>query len=362
MHVPFLDLKAQYSALEKPIQDAVDRVLRSCAFASGPEVEAFEKMFAAYCESDHAVGVSSGTAALELLLRAHDIGPGDEVITVANTFFATAEAISLVGATPVLVDARESDALMDPARLDAAITKNTKAIIPVHLYGQPADMDAVLDVAKASDILVIEDSCQAHGARYKGSRAGSLADAGAFSFYPGKNLGAYGEGGAVTTSNADIAERVRQLRDHGSPKKYEHAVIGRNDRMDELQGAILQVKLQHLDAWNEARRSHANSYRDRLEGHVALLEEQRDRESVYHLFIARVPNRESVQGALRDAGIATGIHYPIPIHLQPAYGGTDLGRFPVSEALASDILSLPMFPELTEEQISYVAETLRAVV
>ncbi|MFH1671059.1 MAG: DegT/DnrJ/EryC1/StrS family aminotransferase [Patescibacteria group bacterium] len=366
MQVPFLDLKAQYTTLRPDVYEAIGRVLNSCAFAGGPEVEAFEKAFASYCEVDECIGVGSGTGALELILRAYEIGPGDDVITVANTFFATAEAISLVGARPVLIDADEGTALMDPKLLEKAITPQTKAVIPVHLFGQPADMDPILEIARKHQLIVIEDSCQAHGAMYKGRKTGSLADSAAFSFYPGKNLGAYGEAGAITTNDPHIAERVRMLRDHGMPRKYQHELVGRNDRMDGIQGAVLVVKLKHLDQWNEARRRHAAQYRSLLGDcdRIQLIKEREDSQLVYHLFVARVPDRDRVLSELKEAGIATGIHYPIPIHLQRAYEhlGYKEGRFPVSETLALEIISLPMFAELTQEQICFVADTLKRVV
>lgn len=366
MQVPFLDLKAQYTTLRPEADEAIGRVLASCAFAGGPEVEAFEKAFANYCEVDECMGVGSGTGALELILRAYGIGPGDDVITAANTFFATAEAISLVGARPVLIDADEGTALMDHKLLEKAITSQTKAVIPVHLFGQPADMDSILEIARKYKLIVIEDSCQAHGARYKGRKTGSLSDSAAFSFYPGKNLGAYGEAGAVTTNDPHIAERIRMLRDHGMPRKYQHELVGRNDRMDGIQGAILGVKLRHLDGWNEARRRHAAQYRSLLGDcdRIKLIKERGDSQPVYHLFVARVTDRDRVLSELKEAGIATGIHYPIPIHLQRAYEflGYKEGSFPVSETLALEMISLPMFAELSQEQICFVADTLKRVV
>ncbi len=365
MSVPFIDLQAQYAALREEIDGAIQRVIRSCAFSGGPEVAAFEQAFARYCGVQHCAGVSSGTAALELLLRAYGIGPGDEVITTANTFFATAEAISLAGARPVFVDVEEETALLDPSLLEAAISPRTRAVIPVHLYGQPADMDAIRRIAGEHRLIVIEDSCQAHGARHRGKRAGALGDAAAFSFYPGKNLGAYGEAGAVTTDDAAIAERVQLLRDHGSRKKYEHEVVGRNDRMDGIQGAILAAKLPHLDDWNRLRRGHVERYRSLLGKNPAIrfFAEKDGRESAHHLFVIRVPERDRVQAELRSRGIDTIIHYPFPLHLQRAYRelGHREGDFPVTERLAREILSLPLFPELTEEQIRAVTDTLLEV-
>ncbi len=358
MPVPFLDLKAQYQTIKPEVDPAIQAVVDSCAFALGPAVDKFEKDFAAYTGARHCIGVGSGTAALELILRALDIGPGDEVITVANTFFASAEAVSLAGATPVLADCREVDALIDPADIEKRITKKSRAIIPVHLYGQCADMEAIQSIADKHGLKVIEDACQAHGSSYQGKKAGSLAFAAAFSFYPGKNLGAFGEGGGITTDDDDLAAKVRMLRDHGMPEKYKHSLVGYNERMDGIQGAVLDVKLKYLDRWNSARRSHSAVYRKLLapEPRVKLFAEHPGREQNYHLFVIRVSNRDKVQQNLKDKGIATGIHYPIPIHLQTAYSGMGWkkGDYPVSEKLAGEILSLPMFAELTDEQIHEV--------
>jgi dTDP-4-amino-4,6-dideoxygalactose transaminase len=352
MSVPFLDLQAQYRSIKAEVDPAMQQVLDSSAYVLGPAVEAFEKDFAAYCGAAHCIAVNSGTAALALLMQAYDIGAGDEVITVTNSFFASAEAISEIGATPVLVDCTDDTALMDPTLIEAAITPRTKAIIPVHLYGQPADMDSINAIAKKHGLLVFEDACQAHGARYNGKRTGSLADGAAFSFYPGKNLGCYGEGGAITTDNADIATKLRVLREHGSPKKYHHDMVGWNERMDGIQGAVLGVKLKHLDTWNAARRAHAETYRTNLPAAAKLFGIQSGSESVYHLFVIRVADRDNVQKKLADKGIATGIHYPVPIHLQPAYSGRwKMGDFPNAEKQANEILSLPMFAELTDDQI-----------
>jgi dTDP-4-amino-4,6-dideoxygalactose transaminase len=363
MPVPFLDLSAQYRSIKKEMDPAIQQVIDTNAFALGPAVERFEQNFAAYCDTKHAVGLASGTAALELLLRAYNIGSGDEVITVANSFFATAEAIALVGAMPVLVDCREDDALIDVTLIEKVITKKTKAIIPVDLYGQCADMDAVNAIAKKHNLIVIEDACQAHGSTYKGKRAGSLSAAGAFSFYPGKNLGAFGEAGAITTNDAEITTKVRMLREHGMPEKYLHTVLGRNDRMDGIQGAVLDVKLKHLDEWNKARRMHASLYRSLLkdESRIKLFTEHPDREQNYHLFVVRVQNRDAVQKKLKDAGISTGIHYPVPIHKQKAAidGGYSKGNFPIADKISSEILSLPMFAELTETQIKEVCDALK---
>lgn len=364
MPVPFLDLRAQYRSIKTEIDPAIQSVLDSCAFALGPAVEAFEKDFAAYCGATECIGVGNGTSALELILMAYDIGAGDEVITVANSFFASAEAISLTKATPILIDCNETDALIDVTKIEAAITPKTKAIIPIHLYGQCADMDAILEISKKHNLIVIEDACQAHGSSYKGKRAGGIGHGGAFSFYPGKNLGAYGEGGAVTTSDEAIAKKIRMLRDHGMSEKYKHAVVGRNERLDGIQGAVLGVKLKHLEAWNTARRKHAAQYFSLLKDHpnVTVFTVHDHNISNFHLFVIRVQNRDAVQAKLKDKGIATSIHYPIPIHLQEAYAGIwKQGDFPVAEKITGELLSLPMFAELKKNQVQEVCEALKEV-
>lgn len=366
MKVPFLDLQAQYQTIRPEIALAMQKVLDDAAFAGGPYVAQFEKEFALFCRCQHALGVSNGTAALWMALRGLGVGPGDEVITVPNTFIATAEAISMCGAKPVFVDIDETTYTMNPALLEAAITSRTAAIIPVHLYGQMADMDAIMAIAKAHELFVIEDACQAHGATYKGRPAGSIGDAGCFSFYPGKNLGAYGEAGAVVTHNAELAAKIKLLRDHGQPQKYHHNLIGWNGRMDGLQGAILSVKLKYLAAWNEARRRHAQLYRALLAGleNVVLPREAIDAQHVYHIYAVRVQNRDRAMKALAEKGIQCGVHYPIPLHLQEAYhflGWRD-GSFPIAEMCAVELLSLPMFPELTVEQLEYVASEIKRLV
>jgi dTDP-4-amino-4,6-dideoxygalactose transaminase len=359
VQVPFLDLRAQYATIRGDLASVWQQVLESTAFAGGPFVAAFEKEFASFCGCEFALGVSSGTAALWLTLLASGVGPGDEVITVPNTFIATAEAISLCGATPVFVDVDPQTYTLDPNLLEPAITPRTKAVIPVHLYGQPADMDPILATAQRHGLLVIEDACQAHGAEYKGRKAGSFSHAGCFSFYPGKNLGAYGEAGAVVTNDPELAQKIRILRDHGQVERYQHSVIGWNDRMDGLQGAVLSVKLRHLDKWNEARRSHARFYSKLLKGldSVTLPREAGYARHVYHIYAVRVPQRDELAAALRQQDIWCGIHYPVPIHLQRAYEflGYQEGSFPVAEQAARETLSLPMFPELTMEQIERVA-------
>ena len=361
--IPLVDLQAQYRSIKPDIDAAVQRVLDSAQFALGPEVAAFERQFARYCATDHAIGVNTGTSALHLAMLALGIGPGDEVITVPFTFVATIAAIEYAGAKPVFVDVDPVFYTMDPARLEAAITPRTKAIIPVHLYGQPADMDPILEVAGRRGLAVIEDACQSHGAEYHGRRCGSMGVLGCFSFYPGKNLGAYGEGGAVVTRSAELAARMRLLRSWGEEVRYTHTHRGFNYRMDGIQGAILDVKLRHLEAWTEARRSHAATYARCLADTGVIVPRVRDgSRHVYHVYAVRTPQRDAVRAKLTAAGVQTGIHYPIPLHLQPAYRdlGYGPGDFPVSEALAATVLSLPMFPELTEPQIEMIADGVRA--
>ena len=362
MKVNFVDLKAQYQTIKPEIDKAIENVISNTAFILGKAVAEFEEQFAAYCGAKHCVGINSGTSALIMALKALDVGEGDEVITTPNTFIATAEAISFAGATPVFVDIEEKNYNLDPARLEKAITGKTKAVIPVHLYGQPADMDPILEIAEKKGIAVIEDAAQAHGAQYKGKKTGGLAKAACFSFYPGKNLGAYGEGGAVTTNDENIAQKVRMLRDHGSPKKFYHEFIGNNCRLEGIQGAVLSVKLRHLDKWNDGRRKNADLYRKYLEGTgVGLPQEMPYARHVYHVFCVRVKERQKLIDFLKEKGIFTNIHYPIPIHLQKAYSflGYKKGDFPVTEGCKDEILSLPMFAELTEEEIKYTADCIK---
>ncbi|MDT8367537.1 MAG: DegT/DnrJ/EryC1/StrS family aminotransferase [bacterium] len=367
MKVNFLDLKVQYEAIKDEIADALQAVLDKTAFAGGPFVARFEEEFAAYCQTEHAIGVGSGTEALWITLLAAGIGPGDEVITAPNTFIATAEAISFTGATPVFVDIDEATHNMDPNLLEAAISGKTKAVIPVHLFGQPADMDPILAIARKYGLFVLEDACQAHGAEYKGKRTGSLGDAGAFSFYPGKNLGAYGEAGAVTTSDADLAAKMKMIRDHGQAAKYYHDVVGWNGRMDGFQGAVLSVKLKHLDQWNDARRKNAELYRQNLAGIEGVItpEEADFARHVYHLYAIRLldADRDAFMKGLNEKEIFCGIHYPVPVHFQKAYADLGLGEgsFPVAEKCASQYVSLPMFPELGEEQIRFVSEVISSM-
>jgi len=358
MKVPFLNLKAQYDSIAHEVEQSIKEVLATCAFSGGPYVEKFEEEFAEFCGCSFAVGVGSGTEALWLALMALGVQPGDEVVTAPNSFIATAEAISLCGARPVFVDVEESSLTMDPALLEQAITPRTKAIIPVHLYGQPADMDAIVAIAKRHGVAVLEDACQAHGAEYKGKRAGSLGDAGCFSFYPGKNLGAYGEAGCVVTKDEALAHQIKMLRDHGQSRKYHHQLVGINGRMDGIQGAVLSAKLKYLASWNSVRREHASLYHEMLDGvpAVSVLQEMPYARHVYHLYAVRTADRDRLRQVLHDSGIECGVHYPVPIHLQEAYAsrGEGVGSFPVAESSARELLSLPMFPELTKEQISYI--------
>jgi dTDP-4-amino-4,6-dideoxygalactose transaminase len=360
--VPFLDLKAQYRSIKVEIDPAIAHVLETTQFVLGGEVEAFEREFAAYSGAAQGIAVNSGTSALHLALLAAGIGPGDEVITVPNTFVATVAAVKYTGARPVLVDIDPARFTMDPARVEAAITPRTKALLPVHLYGQPADMDPIVEIARRRGLVVIEDAAQAHGARYKGRPVGSLGDLACFSFYPGKNLGAYGEGGMVLTSNAEYAKKIRMLRDWGQDRKYNHLLAGYNYRMEGMQGAILRVKLRHLEKWTEARRAHAARYGRLLaDCGVGIPAEAAEARHVYH--VVRTSQREAVMKALGEQGIQTGIHYPIPVHLQPAYADPAYARgsFPLAEKAADEVTSLPMFPEMNEEQLQLVAGALRAL-
>jgi len=359
--VPFLDLRAQYETIRHDVDAAMKGVVESGMFVLGPAVSGFEKAFASYVGVKEAVCMNSGTAALQLGLMAIGLEPGDEVIIPANTFIATAEAVVWAGGKPVLVDVNEDDFNMDPAALEAARTPRTRGVIPVDLYGQPARLDEIQAFADRHGLFLLEDACQAHGARYKGRSAGTFGRAAAFSFYPGKNLGAYGEGGALVTDDPAIAEKARMLRDHGQSRKYEHALMGHNYRLEGLQGAVLGVKLPHLDGWNDARRRVAGWYREALGGlAVRLPEEKPDVRHVYHLFVIRVPRRDAFQAFLKDQGIDTLIHYPIPLHLQPALQGLGYskGAFPVTERLAGEIVSLPIFPELRQEQVQRVGRAI----
>ncbi|WP_424627915.1 DegT/DnrJ/EryC1/StrS family aminotransferase [Bradyrhizobium sp. SYSU BS000235] len=360
--IPFLDLKAQYRQLKPEIDEAISRALESAQFVLGPEVTSFEERFASYCGAAHCKAVSSGTSALHLALLAAGVGPGDEVITVPMTFVATTAAILYSGAKPVFVDVHPDTWTMDPALIEAAITPRTKAILPVHLHGLMADMDAITAIARRHQLIVIEDAAQAHGAEYKGRRAGSIGSLGCFSFYPGKNLGAYGEGGAVVCNDPELAQRVALLRDWGQESKYNHVVAGYNYRMDGIQGAILNVKMKYIEDWTEARRAAAARYDRLLEGlSVKRPSAAPYMRHVYHVYSVQLAQRDHVQAALQAAGVATGIHYPVPVHLQKAYAqlGYRAGDFPVTEMLARQFLSLPIYPELQTGQISMVTSELK---
>ena len=360
--IPFVDLKAQYRSIKPEVTAAIAGVLESCEFTLGSEVAAFEEEFAAYCRAEHGVGVNSGTSALHLALLAAGVGPGDEVITVPFTFLATVSAIDYTGARPVFVDVDPRTLTMDPAALEAAITPRTRAVIPVHLYGRPADMDPIVAIARRHGLVVIEDAAQAHGADYKGRRVGTLGDMACFSFYPGKNLGAYGEGGLVVTDSPEYTRTLRMLRDWGAEKKYEHVLKGYNYRMEGIQGAVLRVKLRHLDDWTEARRAAAARYDELLvDSGVETPPPAPDARHVYHIYAVRTASRQAWQDALQQQGIQTGVHYPVPVHLQPAFAdlGYRAGQFPASERAAKEVLSLPMFPELSAEQCETVCGAVR---
>jgi dTDP-4-amino-4,6-dideoxygalactose transaminase len=362
MKVPFLDLRSQHAPLRAEIDRAIAEVIDESAFAGGPFVVRFEEDFATYCDCPHAVGVGSGTEALWFCLLALGVGPGDEVITVPNSFMATAEAITFCGAKPVFVDVDEHTYTMDPSGLAKALTSRTKAIIPVHLFGQPADMDPIVDFACQHGLFVIEDAAQAHGAEYKGRRVGTLGDAACFSFYPGKNLGALGEAGAVVSKNAELEKKIRILRDHGQVRKYHHTMIGWNGRMDGIQGAVLRVKLRHLERGNELRRSHAERF-DRIFDGIAEIVRPVAAASVrhvYHVYAIRIQERDEMIRILDEKGIGSGVHYPVPIHLQEAYRslGYERGAFPIAERCATELISLPMYPELTSAQVELVGRTV----
>jgi len=362
MKIPFVDLKSLHGEIKNELREVFDRVLDNSTFVLGPEVQRFEQEFAAYVGTTHCVALNTGTAAIHLALAALNVGLGDEVITVPHTFIATAEAITAVGARPVFVDIDPVSFTMDPALLEAAISNKTRAIIPVDLYGQVADMDPILEIANHHGIPVIEDACQAHGAEYRGRKAGAFGIAGCFSFYPGKNLGACGEGGAVTTNDADLAQRIRLWRDHGSSKRYEHIFPGLNMRMEGLQGGVLSVKLRYLDSWNEQRRQAAAIYDKALaDSGIVTPTEMNYGRHVYHLYVVQSDNRNVLRQQLADAGIESGLHYPTPLHLQEAYRflGYKEGSFPVTEKVRSRILSLPMYPGIHPDAIERVASELQ---
>jgi len=359
--IPLVGLYDQYQIIKPEIDEAIQGIINRSAFVGGEDVRRFEEEFAEYCEAKTCVGVGNGTDAIYLTLRAMGVGDGDEVITVAHTFIATSEAISMTGARPVFIDINEATMLMDPALIEPAITPRTKAIIPVHLYGQPCDMDAIMVIAERHGLKVIEDAAQAHGARWRGRRVGSIGDASCFSFYPGKNLGAFGDAGAVVSNDTDLIERIRMLANHGRLEKYTHKMEGVNSRLDAMQAAILRVKLRHLEQWNESRRRHADFYCESFSGGVMQLPVVHEHaEPVWHLFVVRVADREALQTLLKNAGIATGVHYPVPLHQQPAYEKHDAGKheLPVTERVAAQVVSLPMYPELTDSQLERIVNAV----
>jgi len=366
MKVPFLDLKAHHAALIEEFELSIREVIEKSAFAGGVFVEKFEEEFAAFCGSPYAIGVGNGTDALWLALLALGIGEGDEVITVPNTFIATAEAITYCKARPVFVDVDPETFTMNPAELEKSLTERTKAIIPVHLFGQPADMDPILQFARSNGLFVVEDAAQAHGTEYKGRKAGTMGDAGCFSFYPGKNLGAFGEAGAVVTNDPELRKQIQMLRDHGQSRKYYHSLMGWNCRMDGIQAAVLSIKLRHLAAANSLRRKHAAEYNQALAGIEEVLtpSEATYARHVYHVYAIRAQERDVMARNLQEKGVGCAVHYPVPVHLQEACRnlGYKRGAFPIAESLADQFLSLPMFPELTEEQIDYVVRCVSEVV
>ena len=365
-NIPFVDLKKQYQSISKEIDAAIYDVLQKGWFILGDNVVTFEEEFAKYCNTKYAIGVASGTDALTLSIEALGIGEGDEVITVPNTFIATVDAISRNRAKPVFVDIDSETYNIDVDKIEEKITDKTKAIIPVHLYGQPADMDSIVKIAREYDLKIIEDGCQAHGSEYNGKKVGSLGDVGCFSFYPGKNLGAYGDGGIVVTNNFEIAEIIRILRNYGQKIKYHHDIVGYNSRLDEIQAAVLRVKLKYLDKWNELRRLHSKEYNEFLSeiSGIVLPFSEENVKHVYHLYVIRCENRDAIQEKLSSKGISTGIHYPVPIHLQLAYTklGYCKGDFPITEEYVKKIISLPIFPELTFDEVRYVSEQIKAIV
>ncbi len=361
--IPFVDLKSQYKFIKPEINLAIKRVLDSTHFILGEEVEEFEKKFAKFCDTKYAVGVGSGLQALELGMRGLGIGEGDEVITPANSFIASSSAISATGAKPVLIDCDPKNFNIDPQLIEEKITEKTKAIMPVHLYGQPAEMDQIRKIAKKYNLFIIEDACQAHGANYKNKRVGSIGTCAAFSFYPGKNLGAYGDGGMITTNSESLANKVFKMRNYGQSKKYYHDFLGGNSRLDTIQAAVLLVKLKYIEKWNKARLKAAQTYNKMLKNlPLKTPEIPQDATHIFHLYVIKTPKRDELAKYLSSKGIATGQHYPIPIHLQKAYQdlGHKKGDFPITENLAQQILSLPMFPELTKTQIEYITSSIRS--
>jgi dTDP-4-amino-4,6-dideoxygalactose transaminase len=362
MQIPFVDLKKQYEGIREEVLVEIAKALDGMQLFLGPNVQAFDDEFARYCGAEFGIGVGSGTEALHLALQACDVGRGDEVITVSNTFFATVEAIALTGARPVFVDIDPETFNMDASQIERCITEKTRAILPVHLYGHPADMDPIMELARAHGLKVIEDACQAHGAEYRGRRAGSMGDVGCFSFYYGKNLGAYGEAGMVVTSDHEVAHRCRMLRNHGQGVRYYHSLMGVNGRLDEVQAAVLRVKLPHLDEWNDKRRTLAVEYGRGLPSSVMKPGEMAWAKHVYHLYVIKTPERDRLRSYLESRGVASGIHYPVPIHLQDAYRsycGGNAVSLPVTEEVTAEILSLPIYPELTIEQLDHVCSCIR---
>ncbi len=361
MRIPLVDLKSQYQDIKEEVLSEIGQALDGMQLFLGKNVQTLESDFAAFCGVESAIGVSSGTDALHIAIRACGIGPGDEVITVSHTFIATIEAIILAGAKPVFVDIDPQTYNMDTCQVERMINSKTRAILPVHLYGYPSDMDPILELARTYKLKVIEDACQAHGAEYKGCRTGSMGDAGCFSFYFTKNLGAYGEGGIITTSDPDIAERCRMLRDHGQNSKYHHSMMGINGRLDEIQAAVLRVKLPHLEDWIEKRRNLAQAYNASLPALVEKPQETPWAKHVYHLYVVRTPERDQLRAWLENKGIGAGMHYPIPVHMQEAwreYGGGDFS-LPVTEKITKEIISLPIYPEMTNEEVDYICDCIR---
>ena len=363
MKVPFLNLKVQYLEIKEEVNESIQDIMNTAIFAGGSYVDSFEKKFAEFCQCNHAIGVGSGTDALWVALLALGVGKDDEVITTPNTFIATVEAISFCGAKPVFVDVIEDTYSMDPELLEKAITPKTKVIIPVHIFGQMCDMDRIMEIAEKHNIYVLEDACQAHGSEYKGKRAGSIGYVGAFSFYPGKNLGAYGEAGAIVTNDNELVSNIKKFRDHGQRTKYYHDIIGWNARMDNIQAAVLNVKLNYIEKWNEQRRKNASLYSKKLAGikGISIPFEAEYSKHVYHIYAIRAKNRDKLIEHLKNNDIGCGIHYPIPIHLQDAYKSLNIkeGMYPVSEKTANEFVSLPMFPELKEGDIDYVVDSIK---
>jgi len=365
MNVPYFDLKAQYRGIRDEVLAALDRACGDASFILGGEVAAFEEEFAAFCGTRHCVALNSGTSALHLALLAAGVGAGDEVITTSNTFIATAESVSYTGAVPVFVDIDPATANLDPGLIEAALTPRSKAIVPVHLYGRPADLESILKVGERTGLAVIEDACQAHGATYRGRPVGGFGLAATWSFYPAKNLGAYGEGGALTTNHDSVAALARELRSHGESRRYYHDRIGFNYRMEGFQGAVLRIKLRHLRAWMARRRQLVAIYRRALAGaNLDLPQDRPDAESAYHLFTVYVDDRDRVRAALEARGVGSAIHYPVPIHLQRAYAslGYEHGSLPHTERACARVLSMPLFPEMTDEQVEHAASTLCDIV